>query len=352
VWNDADYWDVFPRPLRPRAAPPVIPSSGGNGFSDNAVLLGSMNVYESSLDKFEPGSIYGVRVLEGFSTEEGVPNDFGLTEHEGAALLGVAPVQEDGSWAALIPANVPVHQQVIDRFGLSLRSEPVWISGNRGESRFCGGCHEDRAATTVIQPGITEAVAVGPFDLRSQVGRFQRKSLDFSMDEVVGVPWDLALQPIFDAKCIACHDGSPGPANKSFTITDPASGESTTWTFDLRGGEASYGIGEIMLSGYSASHLSLMGPMMSDLREAGLEVSGDVPVYVVPTSARDSRLIQVLNPPQLYPAPDTDVRAFAGPTHAETQGFEDLSPDEYHLLILMADAGGQYYSRENAPGAE
>lgn len=353
VWNDKDYWDVFARPLRARNAPPAIPSSGGNGFSDNAVLLGSMNVYESSLDDFAPGSIYGVRVLEGFSTEEGIPDDFGLTEHEGAAMLGVAPVQEDGSWAALIPANVPIHQQVIDKFGMALRSEPVWISGNPGESRFCGGCHEDRAATTVIQPGITEALAVGPTNLRSEVGRFERKSTDYSMANVVGVPWDLALQPIFDAKCVSCHDGDAGkPGNSSFTITDPDTGESMTWTFNLSSEAVTYGIGEIMLSGYSASHLSIMGPMMTDLEEEGLVVEGDVPIYVEPTSARNSRLIQVLNPPQLYPTVDTGVRAFDGPTHAEMQGFVDLTPDEYHLLILMADAGGQFYARENAPGAE
>ena len=352
VWNDKEYWDVFPRPLQARDAPPSIPSSGGNGFSDNAVLLGSMNVYESSLDDFEPGSIYGVRVLEGFSTEEGVPDDFGLTEHEGAALLGVAPVQEDGSWAALIPANVPVHQQVIDQFGMSLRSEPVWISGNPGESRFCGGCHENRAATTVIQPGITQAVAIGPVDLRSEVGRFERKSTDYTMDNVVGVPWDQALQPIFDAKCVSCHDGDASkPGNESFTITDPETGESMTWTFNLSGEEVTYGIGELMLSGYSASHLSIMGPMMTELEEEGLVIEGDVPIYVEPTNARESKLIQVLNPPKLYPSVDTAVRAFDGPSHAEAQGFT-LTPDEYHLFILMADAGGQFYSRENAPGAE
>lgn len=354
IWNDAEYWDVFPRPLRPRNAPPAIPSAGGNGFSDNAVLIGSMNVYESSLDNFAPGSIYGVRILEGFSVEEGIPDDFGLTEHEGSALLGVAEVQEDGSWAAIIPPNVPVHQQVIDKFGMALRSEPVWISGNRGESRFCGGCHEDRAATTVIQPGITEALSMDPIDLRSEVPRFERKSEDYSMASVVGVPWDKALQPIFDAKCVSCHDGDASkPGNSSFTITDPESGESMTWTFDLRGGEIDYGVGELLMSGYSASHLSIMGPMMTDLREEGLMVEPEnPPVYVQPASARESVLIQVLNPPQLYPTPDLDVRAFEGPTHAEMQGFEDLTPDEYHLLILMADSGGQFYSRENAPGAE
>ncbi len=349
IYNDPATWDVFARPLIARKAPPTIEPSGSNQFSDQAVLLGSMNVYASSIANPAPGSIAAVRILEGFSVEEGVPNDFGLTEHEGAAHLGYAQVRDDGSWAALIPPNVPVHLQTVDRFGMAVTNEPVWISGAPGESRFCGGCHESRSGTTVIQPGITEAVAIGPDDLRSRASRAERQSLRYDRDDVIGVPWDLALQPIFDAKCVSCHDGSAGPANPSWTITDTASGASMSWTFDLRGQQVDYGIGEVMLAGYSASHLSLLGPMMMDLEEAGLLIEGQVPHYVRPGDARGSELLKVLNPMQLFPAEDASVRAFDAATHAQMQGFTDLTADEYHLLILMADGGGQFYSRENRP---
>lgn len=352
VWNDANRWDVFPRPLVSRSAPPVIPDSASNEIAGDAVLLGSTNVYESSLDSFEAGSIYGVRVLEGFSSEEGLPRDFGLTEHEGSSQLGIAQVRDDGSWAALIPPNVPIHSQVIDRFGMSLRSEPIWISGRKGESLFCNGCHEDRARTTVLNPGVTEAVIIGPNDLRSTEDRSQRQSSDFSIDAVAGVPWDTALQPIFDAKCVSCHDGDAAKeGNPSYTITDPESGESFTWTFDLSGNAVEIGVGETLFSGYSASHLSLMGPgpeVTRDLEKAGLELDADIPVFVIPSEARNSRLLQKLNPPQLFPETDTDVRAFDTAVHGEEQGFT-LTADEYYLLILMADSGGQFYSRENAP---
>ncbi|WP_428264292.1 hypothetical protein [Haliangium sp.] len=350
IWDDADYWDVFPRPLVARDAPPAIPPAGRHDYEDNkdAVLLGSMNVYDSSIQDFEAGSIFGVRVLEGFSAEEISARDFGLTEHEGSALLGVATVRDDGSWAAFIPPNIPIHVQAIDKFGMSLRSEPVWISGNAGETMVCGGCHADRAKATVINPGVTEALgAFGPEDLRSSLTRAERASTDYSLSGVIGVPWDLALQPLFDAKCVSCHDGTPSDANKSYTITDPETGDSMTWTFNLSGDEVDYGVGEEIMSGYSASHLSLLGPEMIDLQEAGLQIDGEVPSYVVPNHARDSELIKVLNPPVLYPTPDLNERAFEGPTHAETQGFTDLTADEYHLLVLMADSGGQFYAREN-----
>ena len=87
---------------------------------------------------------------------------------------------------------------------------------------------------------------------------------------------------------------------------------------------------------------------------------GEVKEYVVPGSARTSEVIKMLNPPQRYPSEDFTKRAFPGPAHpAEISNYNghngadakyQLSADEYYMLILMADNGGQFYSRENAPG--
>lgn len=356
IWNDPDMWDFGARPLTSRDAPPEVADSGKHQFNPEAALIGSMDVYQSSLAEaqFPPGSVYGVRVIEGFSSEEGVPDDFGITEHEGAAVLGVAEVQDDGSWAALIPANVPVHVQPVDVFGLSLLNEPVWFSAGPGESRFCGGCHESRVDTTIVQPGITQAVARGPFDLLATAPRASRVTTTPTRDATVGVPWDTTLQAIFDAKCVSCHNGVPGPANPSWTISDPETGASFSWAFDLRGGAATYGIGDEMFSGYSASHLSLMGPDMMELEDAGLVITGEIPIYVEPGNARESLLIQKLNPVQQFPTQDMGNRAFdvgEFPPHAAAVG-QELTADEYYQLILMADNGGQFYSRENAPGGE
>ncbi len=358
IYNDPAKWDVLARPFAPRT-PPASPQAEAGTGNDSA-LIGSLDVYKTSLAsaKIQPGEAVKVRVLEGFSVEEGVPEDFGLTEHEGAAMLGEADVKSDGSWAALVPANVPLHLQPIDKFGMAIVNEPVWFSARPGESRFCGGCHEDRAATTVIQPGLTQAVVAGPAKLDR--ARNLRFSTTYTRDKVVGVPWEddasrpgrTALQTIFTNKCAGCHNGVAGPGNRSLTLTDATTGLSQTIVFDLRGGPVTYGIGEVMLSGYSRSHLSLLGPMMSKLDEAGLQitVTGDMPIYVEPGSARKSLLFEKLNPPQLYPVVDTNVRFKPGaPVHPADVGGTELTPDEYYLLILSTDAGGQYYSRENAP---
>jgi hypothetical protein len=77
----------------------------------------------------------------------------------------------------------------------------------------------------VIQPGLTEAIAIGPDDLMSRVPGFER--VTESSANPVGIPWDTALQPILTAKCAmgGCHDGTAGAANKSFPITVPATSE-------------------------------------------------------------------------------------------------------------------------------
>ena len=358
LFDDPAMWDIFPRPLAPRDAPPQIAAVGTHQYDQTTTLIGSMDVYRSTIKQVEPGAIYGVRVIEGFSVEEGVPDDFGITEHEGAAVLGVAPVQADGSWAALIPANVPVHVQAIDKFGLAHINEPVWFSGAAGESRFCGGCHESRTDSTIIQPGVTQAIARGPSVLRATTPRADRVSGTYTRDNTVGVPWDTALQNVFDTKCVSCHNGTAGAANPSWTISDPMTGASFTWTFDLRGTAVDFAIGDEMFSGYSASHMSLMGPDMMELEEAGLVVttSDGVPlserIYVKPGDARNSKLIRKLNPVQQFPTQDDSVRAFdvtQFPAHALAVG-QELTPNEYYLLVLMADNGGQFYSRENAPG--
>lgn len=351
IFNTEDKWEILPRPLATRPAPRPIAPSAPNGYSAESMLVGSLDVHVTSLGTPLPrGEVVKVRILEGFSVEEGGVRNFGTSNHEGAALLGEADVFTDGSWAALVPANVPIHLQAIDKFGMAIVNEPVWFSGRAGESRFCGGCHEDRAATTVIQPGITEAIAYGPRDM--DLPRDQRISTTYTRDQVIGVPWDLALQPIFDRECVSCHDGDPAkPGNFTITFTDEM-GNMSQFVFDLRGQTVSYGVGETMLDAYTASHLSLMGPDMVEINNLDEEITittnrpdGELPIFIEPGNARESALFQLLNPPQLYPY-DPAVRFVPGQgTHEGIQ----LTEDEYYLLVLMADAGGQFYSRENLP---
>lgn len=354
ILDDPDMWDIFPRPLQTRTAP-LATGSSIEASLGNQALIGAMNVYESSLKDFTPGSVYGVRIMEGFSSEEGFPRMFGTTMFEGQANLGVARVAADGSWLATVPANVPLHLQAVDVFGMSLENEPVWVSSRAGESRVCGGCHENRATTTVINPGITQAAAIGPTKAMGDLTRAQRMSTDAELaspstppERLVGMAWDKALQPVFDAKCVSCHDASNSAGIPGYTITDAMGNIVAEWTFNLSNDPVTidYGMGEMQT--YSASYFTMAGPDMEAIEKGGLMITGNFKVYMNPQDSRGSEVIKKLNPTQLFPTPNQSVRAFNTTPHS-TGNYTELTPTEFYKLILAADMGVNYYARENNP---
>jgi len=350
VLDDPEMWDIFARPLRTRTAPPVIASVIDNTLG-NAALIGSLNAYDTTVAQFAPGQIYGVRAMEGFSSEEGFPEMFGTTMFEGQANLGVAPLANDGSWLAKVPANVPIHLQAVDKFGMSIQNEPVWFSARKGESRLCGGCHEDRALTTNVNPGQLQAFSIGAVDMQSTKSRDERQSLNFSRDEVRGVAWDRALQPMFNANCTECHSAtSPAIAGlEGYTITDPATGDFVTIKFDLSGTMLDLQSGSIDLGSWPASYITMAGPDMEAIEEGNLVISGSFKVYMNAQDSRGSLAIKKMNPVVQFPAQGAD-RAFAGNGHMAEQGRTDISADDMYLLILAADMGVNFYARENNPG--
>lgn len=352
LYDDPNMWDVMARPVKARPEPTVTPSPA-TGSEEKSFILGALNVYESSIfSDLAPGSVAKVRLLEGFSAEEGFPDMFGLTEFDGQSRYGEVDVYKDGSFAAKVPANVPLHMQLIDKFAMSVASEDIWLSGRPGEQRFCGGCHEDRAKTREIAPGNIEAVLRGPVDLDKP--RSARVSQDFSYANVRGVPWNTAIQRIFDNKCTKCHDGDASkPGNPSYMVVDRTLGTSQTFTFDLRGVPLDLLVGERNDYDYPASYVSLIGLEMEFGENTVDIVPGGAPMrsYVTSGQARTSAVIKKLNPPQRFPSIDETVRAFPGAAHPAELGEAALTPDEIYLLILNIDMGAQFFFRENKPSA-
>jgi hypothetical protein len=367
VLDDPEMWDIFPRPLQTRTAPPIVGSATDSALNGQ-LRIGAMDVYDSTMKSFAPGSIYGVPVIEGFSSEEGFPRMFGTTMFEGQASLGVAPVRADGSWLATVPANVPLAVQAIDVFGMALLAEPVWFSGGPGEDRVCGGCHERRSSSTVIDPGLTDAAAFGPTPMFGLATRAQRQSAPADLtspnvisaapggkaaghEKLMGMAWDTAVQSVFDARCVSCHGDSNTAGIAPYTITDPVTGDSVTWTFNLSSTKKPLVIGGMDLAGeWPASYFSIAGPDMEAFTEANLVASGNFKVYAQPQNARESILIQKVNPTQLFPEPNPGRRAFQTTPHSMGgSNYTELTPTEFYKLILMADHGVNYYARENNP---
>ena len=364
LFDNPDTWEIQARPLKARAEPPTTQSP----IAGDSFVLGAINVKTSSLPDVMAAVAAAdpvkVRLIEGFSGEEGI-RTFGSTEFDGASLYGEVPLQRDFSFKVQLPANTPVHMQLIDKFALSLANEDIWVSGRGGEERTCGGCHENRSVPSAIQPGQTLAGAMAPVNL--DVPRAQRTSTNFTYGNVRGVPWDLAIQPIFDAKCISCHDGDGSkPWNPQFTVMDNTTGTSQTFTFDLTGKKLDIIVGERMTGSFTASYISLfgLGELLGDDNVTITPPNGEF-AFAKPADAAHSDVMMRLNAIQQFPAPDSSVRLCTaannclpnskdlkdvpiqqGLVHMADKG-TDLTPDEYYLLGLSIDMGGQFFSREN-----
>jgi len=399
VYNDPDMWDVLPMAIG-RARPVPTASAGATAQTpEGTALIGALDVRQSSLGNAPSEGIFRVRVIEGFSTEEGVPGDFGLTEADGAILLGEAPVvhQGDHSFAAFVPEDRPLHVQTLDAFGMSMLNEDRWFSAAAGEQRFCGGCHEERGETLTVDPGLSEAMGNGPANLALPYPERRLSdagSADFAAmmgklidpadptyadaPRVRGIPWDLGIQPVLDdAGCASggCHDGAESAANPCVSISsemppgEPAD-EPVTWCLDLRGEKIDFEYG-MMAGNYTRSHISML--LMAgiageeDVIVEQLDSARPYQAYMQPESARDSVLIKYIQPEQVYPTLDATRVAFADEFKANgepyershpnesTPGFDaavhrPLTAQEKYLLIIAADLGGQYYSLENSPG--
>ena len=359
VYDDPAMWDVYAIPVQPRLEiPPVRGDAVGAGYAPDApAVLGSVDISVTSLEENVSGGQFDgtplsealrqatkVRIIEGFSSEIGPVREFGLTMHEGAAILGEVPVFSDGSWEASVPPYLPYHLQPVDEYGLSIRNQLLWIQAMPGEERRCGGCHESRSENILPRDGATTlAQQAGAVDLLIPIpDRTER-------------PWYGAsagnIQDLFDAKCVSCHDGG---------ASDPYAGRSYTLAVTTMEGEMlEYVIPYLDLSSrplevyyemetvtYPASYVTLLYPsaMMGEVT-----AMGDIPPeWVQPGAARRSRLIEVVN---AQSEASMTRWAWDTPSHPEDVGV-DLTREERLMLIQMADLGGQYYSRQNVEGAD
>jgi hypothetical protein len=281
-----------------------------------------------------------VRVIEGFSSEaaKGVTM-FGLTMHEGAAILGETPVYADGSWLANIPPYIPVHLQPIDKFGLAIRSQALWIQGAPGEDKRCIGCHEPRIGIGTFRTGANPTVAeqhgpdnlVIPIEQRIATGEYG---------------WDSRIQKTLTDKCVSCHNSST-TTYYQITHTSMTTGQATTYNvpyLDLSDTPVTVYY-DRQVKSWPASYVSIYYPAAMDMGMGTTPPVGKVPpIWAKPANARGSALIEKLN---VTAADGSTAWPLAThPKHPEDKGIT-LTDDERQMLIRSIDLGGQFYARQN-----
>ncbi len=190
-----------PVPLRPSVAPPVVPDR-----IDLEQATGSFyvaDVYEGTgMERVEPGSVKRLRVVEspekrfwthtywgGQGTEAPAMN---WHDFNNKRILGSVPVAADGSAYFRAPADRFIYFQLLDERGRMIQSMRSGTIVRPGERAGCVGCHENR--TDGAANALPEAALREPDALEPWLG----PERDFS--------YQAEVQPVWDAKCLSCHD--------------------------------------------------------------------------------------------------------------------------------------------------
>lgn len=157
----------------------------------------------SVVDEKEPwGKLYCLNLYESDLSpqvwKQGLVKRVRLVEGRPARLIGEFGVEEDGSFNAQLPANVPFQIQALDEDGMALRSS-AWIWVKNKEQRGCIGCHEDGERT----PENVLAKALTRQSINLMLEPERRRSVDFRRD----------IAPVLERKCstAACHGGKAAP---------------------------------------------------------------------------------------------------------------------------------------------
>jgi len=272
---------------------------------------------------------------------------------------------------AEVPPYIPMHLQPVDRYDLAIRSQTTWIQGMPGESRVCGGCHEDR--TSAVQPADQQVtVAAGKDPERFNLAITERTEFPWAYANDAQNPNE--IQALLNQRCVSCHNGTTN-GDQPQTFYTVSTTDATTGMV-----ASTYMIPRLDLSDtpitvtydrqtrtYPMSYVSLFYPaaLAMEMGRDGAMVTGTVPPrWAIPSDARHSKMIEKLNAtsesdPTDYAwalgtpiapddaGPDGIPRTVAGGVHVDHAALAGMTRDELVKLIRTIDMGGQFYSRQN-----
>ncbi|MDP2898724.1 MAG: hypothetical protein Q8Q12_19475 [bacterium] len=207
---------MYPIPLAPRPAPPVIPTTLEPSLGDEGEFL-LTDVTRSHFPLPESRPIRELRVFQVLpksGTHIANQPRIGYANAESTRmLLGTVPVEEDGSAYFRALARKPLYFQAVDAKGHAVQSMRSVTYLQPGERRGCVGCHEPRGQTT----GMNRPAALDRPPSRILPGPDGTK------------PWSYPrlVQPVLDRHCVRCHDGTEGEGKSTLTLTGEPAGHFT-----------------------------------------------------------------------------------------------------------------------------
>ena len=203
-----------PMPISPRPKPTALPDMRDLKKKEGFFYI--QNVYQGTHMKgVKKGSVKYLRIVEAPEKRtwtspawngQGVLRP-AMNWHDFSSkrIIGIVPVEKDGSCYFKVPANTFLFFQLLDENMMMVQSMRSGTMVQPGELGACVGCHEDRRSTPLTKHSATlialqkdpaEPKYTGP-----------NRALCFRRD----------VQPIFDKYCASCHDFDK-PAGKRLIL--------------------------------------------------------------------------------------------------------------------------------------
>jgi hypothetical protein len=135
------------------------------------------------------------------------------------AQVGIVPVESDGSAYFVVPADMAIWLQALDENYMEIQRERTFFSMRPGEFRSCVGCHERTGEAPPATDGTPPLALQSPPVIPGPMPGEAAGTGDWAGWGVHTVHYEGHIQPIWDNKCISCHDGSPDPDLRG-TVTD------------------------------------------------------------------------------------------------------------------------------------
>lgn len=152
-----------------------------------------------------PGTVKSLRILETTSRISGVPpggrwwNQAFLVSWQGSYdvknVIGVVPVEADGSAYFEAPAGKAIYFQALDGDGRMVQSMRTFVQAVPGVTRSCTGCHEAEGSAPASQSNPALSMA-----LKKPAAKPAPESWGSGF-----VDYPSMVQPVLDRRCVSCH---------------------------------------------------------------------------------------------------------------------------------------------------
>ncbi|MHC4627175.1 MAG: HzsA-related protein [Planctomycetota bacterium] len=198
-----------PIPLKARFRPPALPTMTYQGerygtLQHSRATIAIVNVYESDFEWPANTKISAIRVIQLFpypwhSPWQDQPRVGPGDGVSARAVLGVVPVEDDGSAYFEAPVEKAIYFQALDQNGMAVQSMRSATYVHPGERLMCLGCHEKRGKVPAHN-GVPMAFRRAPSKLVPNLE-----------DGSCPLTYARLIEPLLENKCNQCHAKNDQP---------------------------------------------------------------------------------------------------------------------------------------------